>query len=314
MKFLDYFNSIQKKFKKLSIWVKLLIIFTIILCIIQVGRDLQKKTFIEPFTVQKEKYLVKRDNDIYDDFYADIYDDLVFSQHKNTYEVDKIMGETNVTNNSIILDVGSGTGHHVNEFTKKGATCEGLDNSQAMVRYAKNKFHSATFKHGDVTSPMLYNQETFTHITCFYFTIYYLRNKTPFFQNSYKWLKPGGYLIIHLVNRNKFSPLLPAGDPISVLNVQKYSKNRVNKTAVKFNDFSYKAEFNKKSNNLYGFKEIMKFDADGNVRVNEHLLYMDSQSNILSIAKDAGFIMLKKIDLLQCNYDDQYLYILQKPN
>ena len=82
---------------------------------------------------------------VVDDSHPD--DDLVFSQHKNTYEVDKIMGETNVTNNSIILDVGSGTGHHVNEFTKKGATCEGLDNSQAMVRYAKNKFHSATFKH-----------------------------------------------------------------------------------------------------------------------------------------------------------------------
>lgn len=58
----------------------------------------------------------------------------------------------------------------------------------------------------------------------------------------------------------------------------------------------------------------MKFDADGKIRVNEHTLYMDSQRNILSIAKDAGFIMLKKINLLQCNFDDQYLYILQKPN
>ena len=58
----------------------------------------------------------------------------------------------------------------------------------------------------------------------------------------------------------------------------------------------------------------MKFDADSKIRVNEHKLFMESQSNILSLAKDAGFIMLKKIDLLYCNYDDQYLYVLQKPN
>ena len=59
---------------------------------------------------------------------------------------------------------------------------------------------------------------------------------------------------------------------------------------------------------------MMKFDKDGKIRVNEHILHMDSQSKILAMAKDAGFIMLKKIDLLNCNYDDQYLYVLQKPN
>lgn len=313
MTFLDYVYTIPKKFKKLSIWVKLIILLIVILCIIQVNKDLQKKIYVEPFSTQTEKFIVKK-NDLYDDFYADIYDDLVLSPNKNDYEVKEIINETNANSNSIILDVGSGTGHHVNIFNSKGINCEGLDISKAMIRKASGKFSNSQFTHGDVNTTMLYSENSFTHITCFYFTIYYLQNKMKFFQNAFRWLKPGGYLIIHLVNKNKFSPLLPAGDPINVLNVQKYAKKRIDTTAVKFKDFSYKSEFKKNSGNTYTFKEIMKFDADGKIRVNEHTLYMDSQQNILSIAKDAGFIMLKKIELLRCNFDDQYLYVLQKPN
>jgi ubiquinone/menaquinone biosynthesis C-methylase UbiE len=315
MKFLDYVYSIPKKFKKLSIWVKLIILFIILLCIIQISKDLKKKIYVETFSGQNERFIVKRENnEIYDDFYADIYDDLVLAPNKNHYEMEKLINDTKLGSNSNVLDVGSGTGHHVNMMTEKGINCEGLDISDAMIRKAQEKFASSSFKQGDVTSAMLYSDESFTHITCFYFTIYYLKNKMQFFQNCFKWLKPGGYLIVHLVNKSKFSPLLPSGDPINVLNVQHYAKKRVNKTVVKFKDFSYKSEFIKNSSNNYKFKELMKFDSDGKIRVNEHTLHMDSQSTILSLAKDAGFIMSKKIDLLYCNYDDQYLYVLQKPN
>ncbi len=314
MKFFDYLNMLPKKFKKLSIWVKLIILFTLLLIVIQISKDLNKKLYKEPFTTQKENFLVKKNEEIYDDFYADIYDELVLSQQKNSYEIGEITNITKLNSNSVVLDVGSGTGHHVGLLTNKGINCEGLDNSEAMIKKAQENYTNANFKLGDVNSSMLYNDNTFTHITCFYFTIYYMKNKMQFFQNTFKWLMPGGYLIIHLVNKNKFSPLLPAGDPISVLNVQKYAKKRVDTSVVKFKEFSYKSHFIKDSGNNYTFKELMKFDADSKIRVNEHKLFMESQSNILSLAKDAGFIMLKKIDLLYCNYDDQYLYVLQKPN
>ena len=41
---------------------------------------------------------------------------------------------------------------------------------------------------------------------------------------------------------------------------------------------------------------------------------MDDQSKILGLAKDIGFILKAKIDLTKCQYERQYLYILQKPN
>ena len=57
----------------------------------------------------------------------------------------------------------------------------------------------------------------------------------------------------------------------------------------------------------------MKFDKSGKVRENEHTFYMESQQQILNIAKETGFIVEAKIDLTRCQYDNQYLYLLSKP-
>ena len=40
---------------------------------------------------------------------------------------------------------------------------------------------------------------------------------------------------------------------------------------------------------------------------------MDTQKDILGIAKNIGFILQGKIDMLRCQYQYQYLYVLYKP-
>jgi len=40
---------------------------------------------------------------------------------------------------------------------------------------------------------------------------------------------------------------------------------------------------------------------------------MPSQRYTLSLAKETGFILLGKIDMVPVQYEYQYLYILQKP-
>ena len=44
---------------------------------------------------------------------------------------------------------------------------------------------------------------TLLHVTCLYFTIYYIKDKENF-SNCFYWLKPGGVLLLHLVDVNKF--------------------------------------------------------------------------------------------------------------
>ena len=60
-------------------------------------------------------------------------------------------------------------------------------------------------------------------------------------------------------------------------------------------------------------KETFKTLKNGDVRQNEHKLYMLTQAEILDIAKASGFIIDSKIDMIDCQYDSQYVYILQKP-
>jgi hypothetical protein len=129
------------------------------------------------------------------------------------------------------------------------------------------------------------------------------------------WLMPGGYLFIHLVSRDQFDPILPPGNPLIVVSPQKYAKKRITTTKVKFTDFSYSADFKFDATNpVVKFVEKFKKDDSGNVRKNEHTLYMDSQESILTKAQEAGFIIEGKIDLVKAQYEYQFVYILVKPN
>lgn len=136
-----------------------------------------------------------------------------------------------------------------------------------------------------------------------------------FFNNCYDWLMPGGYLIVHLVNRDHFDPILPPGNPLMIVSPQKYAKSRITTTKVKFDNFSYSSEFKlEKEKDEAKFVEKFKDDVTGKVRQNEHTLYMESQKDIVVLAQEAGFIIQGQIDLIKTQYEYQYLYILIKPN
>jgi ubiquinone/menaquinone biosynthesis C-methylase UbiE len=258
--------------------------------------------------------------EIYDNFYADIYDDLVFCKNKNDYEIGKWIKHTKPTEQSVVLDIGSGTGHHVSSLDAHGYKAIGLDIAPSMVKKAKETYPNLSFQVGDVLNPSIFTEESFTHITCFYFTLYYIKNKQLFFENCMRWLTPGGFLAVHMVNRDKFDPIIPAGNPFNIVSPQKYAKKRITTTTVKFDEFEYKSHFDmkeiiedKNEPNVI-MKETFKNNKSGNIRQNEHKLYMLTQAEILDIAKGVGFIIDSKIDLLQCQYDSQYVYILQKPS
>jgi ubiquinone/menaquinone biosynthesis C-methylase UbiE len=188
-----------------------------------------------------------------------------------------------------------------------------------MVKKAQETYPDLKFQVADALNSTLFQEESFTHITCFYFTLYYMQNKKLFFENCMRWLTPGGFLAVHIVNRDKFDPIVPAGNPFNIVSPQKYAKKRITSTTVKFDEFEYKSNFVIKDtiesadepNAL--MKETFKTFKNGNVRQNEHKLYMLTQAEILDIAKSVGFLIESKINLLDCQYDSQYIYILQKP-
>jgi ubiquinone/menaquinone biosynthesis C-methylase UbiE len=147
-----------------------------------------------------------------------------------------------------------------------------------------------------------------------YFTIYYFQDKETFLKNAYNWLMPGGFLMIHLVDRKNFDPILPPGNPLLLVSPQKYAKERITSTRVKFTDFTYAANFElNESKNEARFLEKFKNDSDGKVRRNEHTMYMPDLEEIVADVQNAGFILESKIDLVHCQYEYQYVYIFTKP-
>lgn len=305
-------NSISIMYNKSSTWGKVLFFVILLLIVIAIFRS--NKSRKEGFE-QTDKFMFKTDSDIYDDFYSDIYDQLVFNNLKDDYEIGQIINSTKPTKESIILDVGSGTGHHVELLNKKGFKAIGLDNSHSMIEKAKENYPTYDFVEGDVLNAVQFQPQSFTHIMCLYFTLYYIKDKMQFFNNCMNWLMPGGSLVIHIVDRDMFDPILPPANPLLMLTPQRYAKERITKSNINFQDFKYSANFeldNKK--NAAKFVEKFKNKETGKIfRKHEHKMYMESEKDILAMAKQSGFIMLGKIDLIKIGYEYQYLYILQKP-
>jgi SAM-dependent methyltransferase len=304
-------KSLGSAYNKSSLWCKLLILMSILLLLVLVFKGFNKKR--EGFE-QQDQFLIKSGSGIYDDFYADIYDYLVFNNLKDDYEVGYIMNSASPSSQSKILDVGCGTGHHVALLGSKGLDVLGVDNSPSMIEKAKENFPDYKFKVGDALDGNTFEPDSFTHILCMYFTIYYFKDKTQFFNNCFKWLMPGGYLIVHLVDPQRFDPILPPGNPLMYVSPQRYAKERITSTKVKFTDFSYSADFklDDKNDKAY-FVEKFKNDSDGKVRKNEHEMWMPDVQQIVDEAQACGFIVEAKADLLECQYEYQYLYVFVKP-
>ena len=305
-------NSLKNCYSKMSNFGKVLIFTALLLIIVIFFRSITPTT--ESFS-SNQNFLFKQGQAVYDDFYADIYDYLVFNVIKNDYEIGTIINSTEPNSKSVIADIGCGTGHHVKSLSSHNLNVIGVDISPSMIAKAKqlSPLLGNQFRVGDGLDGHLFANNSLTHILCLYFTIYYMKDKMKFFYNCMNWLMPGGYLIVHLVDKYKFDPILPPGNPLYIVSPQKYSKERITKTKITFNDFIYDANFKLDDNDIAIFDEKFKFN-DGRVRKQEQQLYMEDLPTIVNMAQDAGFIVHAKIDLVKCAYEYQYLYVFIKPS
>jgi len=305
-------KSLTNCYNKMSNFGKILLFIALLLVVVVFFKAFNPNR--EGF-VENKQFLFKEGNDVYDDFYASIYDYLVFNAIKNDYEVGIIINNTSPTSKSVIADIGCGTGHHVNNLSTKNLEVIGVDISPSMIKQAKenNPNIAHQFRVGDGLNSHLFKDDSLTHILCLYFTIYYMKDKMRFFYNCMNWLMPGGYLIVHLVDKYKFDPILPPGNPLYIVSPQKYAKERITKTKITFNDFVYNSNFKLNENDIATFNEKFKFN-DGKVRKQEQKLYMDDLPTIVNMAQDAGFLIHAKIDMVKCAYEYQYLYVFVKPS
>jgi SAM-dependent methyltransferase len=303
-------TAIAQDFKKNgSLWMKIFVVVLLILCFFLCFSPNEVEGFATSPT-----FNVRRGEDVYDSLYVSLYDDLVYCKEKENFEIDAFLKATRPeAKTSKILDVGSGTGRHVGTLAQKGFSVIGIDSSEAMVSEARANYPECEFKQDDAMSPMAFPNGSFTHITCFYFTVYYFKNRRDFFKNCYDWLMPGGHLLIHLVNREEFIPVITAANPFTAFAAQHFSGNRMTQTKVKLNDYQYRSNYDYDANEAKAtLTEDLVNTSTGAIRKNEHTLYMARQREIIDEATSVGFKKSGKFDMSECHYDTHYLYALRK--
>ena len=96
------FIKMLKKISCLEIILLVLLLFLLYFILVK------KKT--EGFIQQKAGFTRHTNNDVYDNFYSNVYDKILLSKEKNQFEIDYILKNTH--KNNYVLDIGCGTGHH----------------------------------------------------------------------------------------------------------------------------------------------------------------------------------------------------------
>ena len=272
-----------------------------------------------------ETYL--NNDELYDSFYASVYDQLVQSSVRTQAEIGLLLHVWTAGGNSIekmtILDVGCGTGIAAAAFAKMNAArVVGIDKSKAMIERARTvTIPSAMITdeqkkridllEADVLNPSALGGAEITHATMFYFTVYYLKDMEAAFRNLYLWVKPGGKLAIEVVNKHKFDPMLESAAPWMAFSLQKYSKERVTKSKVTFNKFEYEAHFDLEDPTAE-FRETFRFK-DGKVRRQRHRLQMPDIKEIVKTAQVAGWKYDNNIDLTPIGFEYAYMLMFTHP-
>ena len=305
--------NLIKKFNDFSMIEKIFILFFILLIISLFCQFSRNR--MEGFQDINNKIEIKDIETLNDDFYTKVFDVLTFNKIVSDFEIGNIITNTQPTERSIILDVGSQSGYLVNLFKEYTPNVIGVEKSKKLIDMAKKRYPSCEnkFLNDDILNNHLFHQNSFTHIFCLNLNFYYIENKKQFLENCFTWLIPGGYVAINLVPEEKLNA------KNNILNIRKnvypdfVDPSLLLSDLIKFTDFVYKPMFKKLDSERMMFSEKFSFN-NGKIRNQETMLYIKSIDDTIKIAKYLGFIILKQFSIKDKSGISSFLYIFQKPN
>ena len=322
--FMNAFNAFSKSIEQ-NVWFRVLLLAITAVLLVSAYYKLQRLNVPRPFSgsfmescVQSRgssrtgNVIVKNGDDMKDAFYAAVHDQLFNQKVNNAYEVGAIINKyPDISNQTVALDVGAGTGAYMDAFVQKGITnITGIESSADMVAQAKKTHPGLNIVKGDPTVAASFKPDSFTLVTMMNFEVYYIPNTEQLFSNIYAWLKPGGYFVLHLVDPRRFNAASMLGGDAST--TSRTTSNKAQSVA-KFSDFEYKSEVQIFPNDVVQFMEVFTDDKTGRVRKNVRDFRMPSPQTFIEVAAGVGFNMLGQIDLVKAQREHQFFYLFYKP-
>lgn len=291
------------------------------------GASIQREGFTDASNATAEaKEVYLKNNELYDDFYASVYDQLTSNGKVTQAKVALLLNEWQKDGakpeDMTILDAGTGTGIAAAAYSNMNvAKVIGIDKSMPMLKKAESLLNETKltekqksaidFRYGDIMNPSVVGGSSVTHMSALYFTIYYLPDIDAFFRNAFLWVKPGGRLSVEVVNKYKFDPMLESAAPWVGFSLQKYSKERITESKVTFDKFDYSAKFDL-TDPAAEFRETFRFK-DGRVRRQKHTFHMPNISEIVKSAQAAGWVYTKFLDLTVVGFEYSFLLLFRHP-
>tara|TARA_Y100000389_G_scaffold205109_1_gene263314 strand:+ start:5175 stop:6092 length:918 start_codon:yes stop_codon:yes gene_type:complete len=283
-----------------------------------------KENFEEP----RQEIIIRKP---YDKFYAPVYSVLITDQivDRTQYEVNDLLKKTKLRKfqDPNLLDLGAGAANHLIFLEKKNIKSlklTGIDKSVHMLnetrkRMKKYKIPSDRIRllQRNIDNDDLFMPGSYSHVTCYYFTIYML-DIDKLVENLKVWLRTGGWFAVHMVDLYKFDPVLDASSPFVGTTVQKYVKNRITESQINFKHFDYYSNFKipsgeESSDAKYAyFEETFKFHKRPLIRKQKHELRIIKMNEFIKKITKQGFYLKATTHLNGLNYPFQYILYFQK--
>jgi len=212
----------------------------------------------------------------------------------------------------LILDAGTGTGKHFQYLSAGSLKLIGLERSESMIDIFKIRNPIGKVLVGDMRNENLFNGEQFSYILCLKETLYHnsIKEWDTILSNFYFWLKPGGYLIIHIFDRNKLDP-----SPLNITFGRKDFKGRLH-GITNFPDFTHDGWWEQRGKVTCQYNEIYAIrDKSGDIvkkRHYKHNLIIPEKDKIIEKIMSNYFKVVKVVKLEDKGMKDHELYFFKK--
>ena len=217
------------------------------------------ESFDNPLEVKK---------DLIDKTYAKIYDKVFDEKEMYTIEAKAVldfMKDKKVK--GYVLDVGTGTGKHYQHMSVGGHKVLGLDRSTAMLDIFRMRNPLGKVVEGDMRNEGLFGSQKFGMIVCLKETLFHNKivDWDAILSNFYYWLKPNGYLVLHIFDRDKLDPA-----PRNMTFIRKDGNGRKH-GITNFPNFTHDGWWEVKGKVVCQYNEIIALrDKKGNITSKKH--------------------------------------------